>query len=125
MLVVVSHTLGIGRSYPKCCTSLIELGYTEMIKDQVIRVGGNVEIRLPADSNAEVQAHVRKGQAKSDFPLEVKGDNQDGHSVSGRIGNGGPRITASIDRGEFHITKKRPQYSQQRGVRGLEREHSF
>jgi len=64
---------------------------------------GDVEITLPPNASATVNGRAHNGEVVTDFALSVSGDED--KTVSGRIGAGAARITASADNGDLHIRK--------------------
>ncbi|MGD0913644.1 MAG: DUF4097 family beta strand repeat-containing protein [Terracidiphilus sp.] len=64
---------------------------------------GDVEITLPPDAAGVVDGHTHNGEVVDDFDLSVSGD--ENKTVTGRIGNGGPRISLTSNDGDLHIKK--------------------
>lgn len=64
---------------------------------------GDVELTLPPNASATVSGNTRNGDIVTDFPLSVTGD--ESKTVSGRIGNGGPKVTLTADNGDIHIKR--------------------
>ena len=55
-------------------------------------VNGNVDLIIPSNANASIRAGTVHGGITSDFGLKVKHGEYVGHSMTGQIGTGGPRI---------------------------------
>jgi DUF4097 and DUF4098 domain-containing protein YvlB len=64
---------------------------------------GNVEVTLPPNASATVDARTRNGEIMTEFGLTVKGD--ESKSVTGRIGSGGAKITLVTDVGDVNIKR--------------------
>ena len=64
---------------------------------------GDVELTLPPNASATVSGNTRNGDIVTDFPLSVNGD--ESKTVSGRIGNGGAKVTLMADNGDIHIKR--------------------
>jgi hypothetical protein len=68
---------------------------------------GEVEVKLPTNSNFEIAATSGKGEAQSDFAAPslkvVSGD--DAGAINGRIGTGGPKISIATTYGTIHLRK--------------------
>jgi DUF4097 and DUF4098 domain-containing protein YvlB len=64
---------------------------------------GDVELTLPPDASATVNAHTHNGDIVSDYPMpSMEGDNK---SATFQIGSGSSRIVLSTDNGDLHIKK--------------------
>jgi DUF4097 and DUF4098 domain-containing protein YvlB len=64
---------------------------------------GDVEVTLPPNASATVNAQTHNGDILTDFGLPING--QENKSVSARIGSGSSRIVLSADNGDVHIKK--------------------
>jgi len=58
-------------------------------------VNGSVELTIPSDSKAEIEASTVSGRIDNDFGLHVNHHSFVGHDLRGELGNGGPRIKLS------------------------------
>jgi DUF4097 and DUF4098 domain-containing protein YvlB len=66
-------------------------------------VNGPVDLTIPSDSNAEVEASTISGGIENDFGLHVNHHRFVGHDLKGEIGNGGTRIKLSDVNGRVEI----------------------
>jgi DUF4097 and DUF4098 domain-containing protein YvlB len=74
---------------------------------------GDVELTLPPNASATVNAHTRNGDIVSDFAIpSTDGENK---SVTFRVGSGAFRIELSADNGDVRI-KKGPAFSPASGL---------
>jgi DUF4097 and DUF4098 domain-containing protein YvlB len=65
---------------------------------------GDVEVTLPPNDAASVEAHSRNGDIVSDFTMPSAGDGEN-KAVTFRIGAGGPKIALSADNGDVRIKR--------------------
>lgn len=65
---------------------------------------GSVQLNLPENFSAQVQASTVNGRVHVDFPVTVSGEI--GKSLSFQLGNGGPLIEAKTVNGSVHIARK-------------------
>jgi hypothetical protein len=65
-------------------------------------VNGSVDLTIPSDSNAEVEASTISGGIHNDFGLRVNG-HMVGHDMRGELGNGGTQIHLSNVNGHIDI----------------------
>jgi DUF4097 and DUF4098 domain-containing protein YvlB len=66
-------------------------------------VNGSVELTIPSDSNAEVEASTVSGGISNDFGLHVNHHRFVGHDLRGEIGTGGAHIRLSDVNGRIEI----------------------
>src|SRR5580692_2125658 len=66
-------------------------------------VNGSVELTIPSDSMAEIEASTVSGRIDNDFGLHVNHHSFVGHDLRGELGNGGPRIKLSNVNGRIEI----------------------
>lgn len=66
-------------------------------------VNGALELTIPSDSNAEVEASTVSGGIGNDFGLHVNNHRFVGHDLRGDIGKGGARIHLSDVNGHIEI----------------------
>lgn len=66
---------------------------------------GNVRVVLPEGSSVAVQAFVRRGHVDTDLPLDVSANGQQGQSVSGALGAGGPSVQIEVDGGDLSLRR--------------------
>jgi DUF4097 and DUF4098 domain-containing protein YvlB len=62
---------------------------------------GDVEVSLPPNASATIDARTRNGEIVTEFGLKVNGE--ESKTVTGRIGSGAARITLSTDVGDLTI----------------------
>ena len=66
-------------------------------------VNGSVELTIPSDSKAEIEASTVSGGIDNDFGLHVNHHSFVGHDLRGELGNGGPHIKLSNVNGRIEI----------------------
>jgi DUF4097 and DUF4098 domain-containing protein YvlB len=66
-------------------------------------VNGSVELTIPSDSKAEIEASTVSGGIENDFGLHVNNHRYVGHDLRGELGNGGPRIKLENVNGRIEI----------------------
>jgi hypothetical protein len=66
-------------------------------------VNGSVELTIPSDSKAEIEASTVSGGIENDFGLHVNHHNFVGHDLRGELGNGGPHIKLENVNGRIEI----------------------
>lgn len=64
---------------------------------------GDVEVSLPPGVNQTVDMRTHNGDIVSDFPLQISGD--ENKTMSGNIGNGGPRLVLSTEHADLGLHK--------------------
>jgi DUF4097 and DUF4098 domain-containing protein YvlB len=67
-------------------------------------VNGGIEVTLPADTAADVEASTVNGHIDTDFPLTVQG-RFNRRRVRGSIGGGGPRLELETVNGPIELKK--------------------
>jgi DUF4097 and DUF4098 domain-containing protein YvlB len=65
---------------------------------------GEIHLSVPEGVGFELQATARNGDIDSKFDLPVSGEGE-GHSVSGKVGSGGPKVTLQSDHVDIQITQ--------------------
>lgn len=65
---------------------------------------GDVELTLPPNASATVNAHTRNGDIESDFTMPSIGDDEN-KMVTFQIASGGSRVALNTDNGDIHIKK--------------------
>jgi DUF4097 and DUF4098 domain-containing protein YvlB len=70
---------------------------------EIKSVNGSVELTIPSDSKAEIEASTVSGGIDNDFGLHVNHHSFVGHDLRGELGNGGPRIKLSNVNGRIEI----------------------
>jgi DUF4097 and DUF4098 domain-containing protein YvlB len=66
-------------------------------------VNGSVELTIPSDSKAEIEASTVSGGIDNDFGLHVNHHRYVGHDLRGELGSGGPRIKLENVNGHIEI----------------------
>ena len=66
-------------------------------------VNGSVELTIPSDAKAEIEASTVSGGIENDFGLHVNHHRYVGHDLRGELGNGGPRIRLENVNGRIEI----------------------
>jgi hypothetical protein len=66
-------------------------------------VNGSVELTIPSDSKAEIEASTVSGGIENDFGLHVNNHRFVGHDLRGELGSGGPRIKLEDVNGRIQI----------------------
>ena len=66
-------------------------------------VNGRVELTIPSDSKAQIEASTVSGGIENDFGLHVNNHRFVGHDLRGELGNGGPRIKLESVNGRIEI----------------------
>jgi len=66
-------------------------------------VNGPLELTIPSDSKAEIEASTVSGGIDNDFGLHVNHHRFVGHDLRGELGNGGPRIKLENVNGHIEI----------------------
>jgi DUF4097 and DUF4098 domain-containing protein YvlB len=65
---------------------------------------GEIHLSLPQGAGFQLEATARNGDIDSHFDLPVSGSGE-GHSVSGQVGSGGPKVELLADHGDIQITQ--------------------
>jgi len=66
-------------------------------------VNGRVELTIPSDSKAEIEASTVSGGIENDFGLHVNNHRFVGHDLRGELGSGGPHIRLENVNGRIEI----------------------
>jgi DUF4097 and DUF4098 domain-containing protein YvlB len=66
-------------------------------------VNGSIQLHLPANFSADVEASTVHGRVQSDFPSL---NSEDHHNVTFSVGSGGPKIEARTVNGSVQINKQ-------------------
>lgn len=67
---------------------------------------GGIEVRLPADTSAELSANTVNGSISNDFGLDPNADRWVGRELEGTIGDGAARIRLRTVNGSIEIRKR-------------------
>ncbi len=68
-----------------------------------ITVNGNVTVRVPADTDAQVTGATVNGSVSTDFPLTISGD---GRLMEGTLGSGGRLLTLTTVNGNVALRER-------------------
>ncbi len=77
-------------------------------------VNGSVNLRLPANANADVSASTVNGSVSSDFQLQNTKRGPVGRKLEGKLGEGGPAIKLSSVNGGLRIDRANPTALEER-----------
>jgi DUF4097 and DUF4098 domain-containing protein YvlB len=69
---------------------------------KISTVNGSIDLKMPAEFNADVHFSSVNGHLNSDFPLTVNGS-LSGHRLEGRIGNGGRKLILDTVNGSVRL----------------------
>jgi DUF4097 and DUF4098 domain-containing protein YvlB len=98
-----------GNAWVETVNGNLDLSFDKINKGQSIdleSVNGAVVLRIPAKSNAQVDAETLNGNVSSEFGLAVEEGVWIGRSMEGLIGSGGARIAIETINGSIDIKKK-------------------
>jgi len=70
-----------------------------------LRTGdGNIELRLPSDAHADLDAHTGDGKVRVDFTVETSGSLSE-NTIRGKMNGGGPTLELRTGDGDLRIEK--------------------
>lgn len=93
-----------GRAKLSTINGRLDARFNQLPKDiDLNSVNGGLELTIPSDSNAEVEASTVSGGINNDFGLKVNRHQMVGQSLRGELGNGGSRIKLSNVNGRIEI----------------------
>jgi DUF4097 and DUF4098 domain-containing protein YvlB len=98
-----------GNAWVETVNGNLDLSFDKMSSGQSVdleSVNGVVILRIPADSNAQVDAETLNGNVSSDFGLTVEKGEWVGRSMEGLVGSGGARISIETVNGNIEIKKR-------------------
>jgi len=81
----------------------VELDMAGSYPVEVKNAKGDVEVSLPPNASATVDARTHNGDIVTDFPLEISGD--DNKTMTGTIGKGGPKLVLSTEHADIKLRK--------------------
>jgi DUF4097 and DUF4098 domain-containing protein YvlB len=87
----------------------LDLTFDKMEKGQTVdleSVNGAILLRIPAKSNAQVDAETLNGNVSSEFGLAIEKGEWIGRSMEGLVGSGGARITLETVNGSIDVKKR-------------------
>ena len=67
-------------------------------------VNGSVDLTIPSDSKAELEASTVSGNINNDFGLHVNNHRFVGHDLRGELGSGGTHIKLANVNGRIEVT---------------------
>jgi len=99
-----AHNLA-GRAQLSTINGRLQAAFTQLPgKDlELSSVNGSVDLTIPSDSNAEVDASTVSGGINNDFGLHVNRHRFIGQDMRGELGNGGTHIRLSDVNGRIEI----------------------
>ena len=74
---------------------------------------GNIDIDLPSEANIEVQGYITRGRVHTNLPLAVDANNQQGQTVSGRLGTGEVLLKVEVDKGDLMLNNTEKMHSEE------------
>lgn len=93
-----------GRAKLSTINGTLNARFTQLGKSVDLNsVNGSVDLTIPSDSNAEVEANTVSGGIHNDFGLHVNNHRFVGHDLRGELGNGGPEIRINNVNGRIDI----------------------
>lgn len=96
-----------GETTYKSISGGIKLDYTEKISGGINAnvTSGNINLKLPSDSEFGIEFRATSGNAKCDFPVTLNGS-QDDNRLNGTVGSSSNMIKVSSISGDLSIEKK-------------------
>lgn len=93
-----------GRTKLSTINGRLDARFNQLPKDiDLNSVNGGLELTIPSDSNAEVEASTVSGGINNDFGLHVNRHQMVGQSLRGELGNGSSHIKLSNVNGRIEI----------------------
>lgn len=93
-----------GRAKLSTINGRMDVRFTQLGKSvELNSVNGSVDLTIPSDSNAEVEASTVSGGIQNDFGLHVNNHRFVGHDLRGELGNGGAEIHINNVNGRIDI----------------------
>jgi len=99
-----AHNLA-GRAHLSTINGHLDARFDELAGHSVelSSVNGSVELTIPSDSKAEIEANTVSGGINNDFGLHVNHHQFVGHDLRGELGTGGTRIKLEDVNGRIEI----------------------
>jgi DUF4097 and DUF4098 domain-containing protein YvlB len=99
-----AHNLA-GRAHLSTINGRLEARFDTLAGNSVElnSVNGSVELTIPSDSKAELEASTVSGGISNDFGLQVNNHQFIGHELRGELGTGGTRIKLNNVNGRIEI----------------------
>jgi len=98
-----------GNAWVETVNGNLDLSFDKMSDGQTVdleSVNGAIMLRIPAKTNAQVDAETLNGNISSEFGLTVERGEWVGRSMEGLVGSGGARITIETVNGSIDIKKR-------------------
>lgn len=98
-----------GSAWVETVNGNLDLTFDKMEKGQTVdleSVNGFILLRIPAKSNAQVDAETLNGSVSSEFGLAIEKGEWIGRSMEGLVGSGGARITLETVNGSIDVKKR-------------------
>jgi DUF4097 and DUF4098 domain-containing protein YvlB len=99
-----AHDLA-GRAHLSTINGRLDARFSQLAANtiELNSVNGSVELTIPSDSQAELEASTVSGAIDNDFGLHVNHHRFVGHDLRGELGNGGAHIRLSNVNGHIEI----------------------
>ncbi len=95
-----------GRAKISTINGRLEARFTRLDSPlELASVNGSVELTLPSDAKAEIEAATVHGGIKNDFGLRVQDHRYVGHNLHGELGSGGVRVEIRNVNGRIAIRR--------------------
>ena len=94
-----------GRAKLSTINGHLEARFTQLAGQslELNSVNGSVDLTIPSDSNAEIEASTVSGGIHNDFGLHVNNHRFVGHDLRGELGNGGTQIRLGNVNGRIDV----------------------
>ncbi len=94
-----------GRAELSTINGRLDAGFDQLAGSSIDlkSINGSVELTIPSDSKAEIEASTISGGIENDFGLHVNHHRFVGHDLRGELGNGGARIKLENINGRIEI----------------------
>jgi DUF4097 and DUF4098 domain-containing protein YvlB len=71
---------------------------------QIHNRNGAINLTVPEGAGFQIQATAKNGDIDSKLNLAVSNNGEEGHTIAGQVGSGGPRVELVADHGDIEIT---------------------
>jgi DUF4097 and DUF4098 domain-containing protein YvlB len=94
-----------GRAELSTINGRLDAGFDQLagLPIELKSINGSVELTIPSDSKAEIEASTVSGGIENDFGLHVNHHRFVGHELRGELGNGGAQIKLEDVNGRIEI----------------------
>jgi len=100
---VRARSLG-GRSELSTVNGRLDADFTQLTAPLELKsVNGNVELTIPSNANAEIEASTVNGGIEDNFGMHVRKHRYVGQDVHAQLGNGGTRIRVTDVNGRIEV----------------------